>query len=639
VSAFLLIVLGSATVALPAAADSSARESRGLAYYHFLLGALSADEGNVERALSELGEAARLDQTAPEIRVELSDVYLRSGDTDKALLHARDAVSHGGGDVEAHRSLAEALAATALRSEVNRERLAEAIAEYRKVVELGGGDPDTLTVLGKLQLQGEAPDDAADSFRLALAKGADVAQTHLLLGRALLRAGRKDEAAEHYAAVLERVPRQVEALSNLAILQEEAEKWPEAARTYGDLAAVRPSEPTILFHQGVCLLRAGKAEEAVAPLKTATEMAPANTGASRALALALRQSGHPAEALQRYNDLLEASPDDFYLLYEIAGLREGREEGAEAAELLERALAVAEKDPSLKALAVPVALRLASLQLERKQPAKALSAVERAEGLGGGERAETALLRCHALLLSGDIAGAAKNSAEAQERFPGDVRFRLIDAEAAAAQGDFHAAEKKLAEAIGQAGTTPEVSLRAAQIWSRRGETERALAVLEQASRRMPEDDSILLEWGGTLEKAGRIDHAAAILRRAIAANEKNHAALNYLGYMFADQGSNLEEAQRLIEKALALSPGNGAYLDSLGWVLFKRGRAGEALDPLSRAAELLAGDATVKEHLGDVLAAVGRRTEAETKYREAIELGGPRKRIEGKIRHAEEGK
>ena len=108
---------------------------------------------------------------------------------------------------------------------------------------------------------------------------------------------------------------------------------------------------------------------------------------------------------------------------------------------------------------------------------------------------------------------------------------------------------------------------------------------------------------------------------------------------MFADQGSNLEEAQRLIEKALALSPGNGAYLDSLGWVLFKRGRAGEALDPLSRAAELLAGDATVREHLGDVLAAVGRRTEAETKYREAIELGGPRKRIEGKIRHAEEGK
>ena len=45
-------------------------------------------------------------------------------------------------------------------------------------------------------------------------------------------------------------------------------------------------------------------------------------------------------------------------------------------------------------------------------------------------------------------------------------------------------------------------------------------------------------------------------------------------------------EALRLIETALALEPENPAILDSMGWVLFKLGRAEEALPYLRDAAE-----------------------------------------------------
>ena len=55
----------------------------------------------------------------------------------------------------------------------------------------------------------------------------------------------------------------------------------------------------------------------------------------------------------------------------------------------------------------------------------------------------------------------------------------------------------------------------------------------------------------------------------------------NDLGYLYAEQGKNLEKAEAMIRKALLEDKSNRAYLDSLGWVLFKRGKAKEALEPL----------------------------------------------------------
>ena len=60
----------------------------------------------------------------------------------------------------------------------------------------------------------------------------------------------------------------------------------------------------------------------------------------------------------------------------------------------------------------------------------------------------------------------------------------------------------------------------------------------------------------------------------------------NDLGYLYADQGKNLEKAEAMIRKALVEEADERAYLDSLGWVLFKRGKLKEALEPLEKAAE-----------------------------------------------------
>ena len=77
----------------------------------------------------------------------------------------------------------------------------------------------------------------------------------------------------------------------------------------------------------------------------------------------------------------------------------------------------------------------------------------------------------------------------------------------------------------------------------------------------------------------------------------------NDLGYLYADQGKNLERAEAMIRKAIQEEPETAAYLDSLGWVLFKRGKFKEAVEPLEKAVQNLSsgGDSTIYEHLGDV--------------------------------------
>jgi tetratricopeptide (TPR) repeat protein len=107
-------------------------------------------------------------------------------------------------------------------------------------------------------------------------------------------------------------------------------------------------------------------------------------------------------------------------------------------------------------------------------------------------------------------------------------------------------------------------------------------------------------------------------LRLILDADPNDATANNNLGYLWADQGKNLDEAERLIRKALELDReqkrigtavtiegdgDNAAFVDSLGWVLFRKGRLEEARTWLERAVELARGedDPTVWDHLGDV--------------------------------------
>jgi tetratricopeptide (TPR) repeat protein len=122
-----------------------------------------------------------------------------------------------------------------------------------------------------------------------------------------------------------------------------------------------------------------------------------------------------------------------------------------------------------------------------------------------------------------------------------------------------------------------------------------------------------------TYDEANDHDKAIDQMLQAIELNPKNAAALNYLGYTYADMGVKLDEAEQLIRRAIQLEPNDGFYIDSLGWVYFKRGDYPRAIEYLERASELAGEDPTIVEHLGDAYSKTGRSDSAMQSYREAL--------------------
>lgn len=155
-----------------------------------------------------------------------------------------------------------------------------------------------------------------------------------------------------------------------------------------------------------------------------------------------------------------------------------------------------------------------------------------------------------------------------------------------------------------------------------------ALDAMDRAEKAAGGDVRLLdhrfhFQYAVALEHSGRGEESLARARKSLDLKPDFPAALNFLGYSWADKGVHLEEARAMIEKAVAAEPLNSAYLDSLGWVLFRLGKPAEALPHLEKAAELLKDepDATVLEHLGDVLQALGRPGPARTAWERADQL------------------
>lgn len=149
--------------------------------------------------------------------------------------------------------------------------------------------------------------------------------------------------------------------------------------------------------------------------------------------------------------------------------------------------------------------------------------------------------------------------------------------------------------------------------------------------------------FGAAAERTGDHTLAARHFQRALTLKPDFALAHNYLGYMWADAGTNLTTALEHIQKAVELDPDNGAFLDSLGWVLHKLGRDSEALPHLRRAIELLEKDTerapedrledvVVYDHLAIVLLKLGHRDEAIQTWKRALELDPHNKDIAEKL-------
>jgi tetratricopeptide (TPR) repeat protein len=168
--------------------------------------------------------------------------------------------------------------------------------------------------------------------------------------------------------------------------------------------------------------------------------------------------------------------------------------------------------------------------------------------------------------------------------------------------------------------TRRDAYLLEAELRQRDQADEAELDALDRGLAAWPGDTALLYARGLAWERRDRIDRAEADLRRLLALDPENVAALNALGYTLADRTTRYQEALELIDRARVAEPDNAAIVDSYGWVLYRLGRKEDALVELRRAWSLMK-DPEVAAHVGEVLWVLGRKDEAQRFFDEAWRL------------------
>ncbi len=224
----------------------------------------------------------------------------------------------------------------------------------------------------------------------------------------------------------------------------------------------------------------------------------------------------------------------------------------------------------------------------------------------------------------GQIAEEAKRDEDALRWFGAVGRgehylsARLHGANILAKQGKLAEARRQLANAaVGSPKEQIQLIVGEAQILRDLGDVAAAHATLIAGLKQHPDQQELMYEAALMAEKLGRHDELETRLRRLIELKPDHAHALNALGYSLAERNVRLPEARTLIGRALELAPDDPFILDSQGWVLFRTGDTDAALETLNRAFGIRP-DPEIAAHLGEVLWALGRQSEARATWDKA---------------------
>jgi tetratricopeptide (TPR) repeat protein len=218
----------------------------------------------------------------------------------EAIAHYRRAIELKPDYAPAYNNLGSALRASG--------QLDAAIAAYRRALELRPDFPDAQYNLANALLDEGRPHEAAEHFRQAVQVVAPSADAHNNLGIALAAEGRRDEAIAEFRKTLDLEPDSIIAQRNLGneLVNEGATR--EGLEHLRRAAQLAREDASIQFDLGSALLEAGELDDAVAVLRGAIHLEPDSAKAHNNLGIALGSQGQLTEAIAEFQTALKLEP-------------------------------------------------------------------------------------------------------------------------------------------------------------------------------------------------------------------------------------------------------------------------------------------------------------------------------------------
>lgn len=580
---------------------------------HMRLGEMEPTSASLALAQGAFEILRKKDPTQLPVLLSLGQLYLWQQDSAKAVevLEAAAKTSPG------HRLVLSMLVEAQLAAGENEG----AIDTLRQLLKAEPANPEHRIRLAELLASRDEHAAAVEVLETAPPEMAPSQRLRQILARELHLSGRNqealalvDELAGRYpgndgmqrlrAAILAGLTRYREAIAQLEPLMKK------------ELDPERRAQDTLLLAR--LMERVGDGDGAAALIAGALDEFHGESQVEATIALAgiLERAGRAGEAEERLRAALEKAKgqDVVQVGGALAEILNGQDRTAEAMALY------AELRARLGAggAGEPLAWRQVLLAAAHKDWQKVLDLLP---GLTPGERPDLAAavdqLRATALAGLGQVDAALAAVAGSTAMSPLQARVKRWEILEEAGRGAELEAEL---QAISSEAKVEELRF-AAQMLQRFERYGEAVPLLEKLAAGQPESPELTFGLAVAYERSGRRAQAIELFEQLLARDPNHAGTLNYLGYMFAERGENLERALDLILRAVSLEPDNGAYVDSLGWVYFRLGRYNEAKEQLEWAVRLVGEDATLHEHLGATYAKLGDTAKARTAFEKALSL------------------
>lgn len=623
-----------------AAPQDSAKPSGGAAvdksgaYFNYsmahIFSDLAAASGNrseyVNQAIDYYKAAIKADPGAGFLSTELSDLYVQSGQGNRAVTEAEAALKANPNDISSRRILGRIYARLIGDPQANRIRedmVRKALDQYGKVTELDPKDIEAWVMLGRLHKVGQNNTESEKAYKKALELDAD--NDDALSGLAMNAADNGDIAGA--AAMLEKANQKtpnLRSLSQLAETYEQMKDFKNAAKTWQRALDMSGGNPEIKRQLANNLVMAGQYDEAVKVYEEIIEDEPRDVQSVLRVSQLYLEKKNFAKAREFSKKAKDLDANNLDVRYNDVNILEAEGKSTEAIASLKEMLDASSRKtylPQEKSIRVRFLERLGIMQRAADQYPEAVKSFEEIATLEptAGPRASVQLVETYRQ--AKDYAKAESTLDAAIAKYSSDRDLKLMKGTMLAESGKVQQGVDYLQKLVdGKADREVYISL--AQVHEKGknySEMAKALDQAEKLSGAGAEKNSVIFMRGAMLEKQKKLDAAEEEFRKVLKEDPNNAGALNYLGYMLVDKGMRVAEATEMIKKALDLDPQNSAYLDSLGWAYFRQDKYEDAEKYLKQSLERLSKDPTVHDHLGDVYFKQGKLKEAIAQWERSL--------------------
>lgn len=326
----------------------------------------------------------------------------------------------------------------------------------------------------------------------------------------------------------------------------------------------------------------------------------------------LMRNKHPARAEKVLEQMMEANPNDAFVMRSLAQAKISRGDFSGAQALADRAKRANSKSNLSDQI-------LGAISSGQHDVEATLSAFKRAHEVDPNDTQPiVAIVRTY--MQDGKSKEAFAFIADVLKTNPNNIDAKLILGQLYASSGNYEDASQAYLEVISAKPSTAIAYQQLAAVQFKTKQAAEAEKTIQQGLAAAPKDFGLQLTQASIYESTGRYDEAINVYEAMLKDRPDSEIVANNLASMLSDHRTDKVSINRAYELAKLLKNSLAPqFLDTFGWASFKAGKLGEAEMALKATIDKAPETAIYHYHLAKIYIAKNDNIQAKLALKDAV--------------------